>query len=358
MLQKAPIDITTADTAVEFSEVSKAFHQKYRADNLREALGSMFKPRVRTVQALDDVSFQVKKGEILAYAGPNGAGKSTTIKMLSGLLTPDKGQVSVLSMNPVRERVQYMKRAGILFGQRTELWWDHPVRTSFDWKQVVWDIPKDRYRVMVDLLVELLDIGPFYQTHVRELSLGQRMRADLAMALLHEPEILLLDEPTLGMDVLAKRQMIGFLKEINRDRGTTIIVTSHDMDDLMEMAGRIIFLDQGKISYDGDFESLRTLIGGQRTLVLTTTSENPPELKEAIYEKSQGNRHWYKIDTDTVSILSVLQVLPSDVLLDVETTKPPLESQIADMYKKWAREGGSSFMGETRDGIYSGIEEK
>lgn len=335
MLEKARIDIMTEDIAVKVSSVSKIFYQKQKPDSLRGIIHAMLKPVVQPVRALDDVSFTVKKGEILAYAGANGAGKSTTIKMLSGLLVPDKGDVSVFDMDPVRDRVKYMKQAGILFGQRTELWWDHPVRMSFDWKQVVWDIPKKRYEVMRDTLIELLDISPFLNTHVRELSLGQRMRADLAMALLHEPEIILLDEPTLGLDVLAKRHIIGFLKEINREKGTTIIVTSHDMDDLMEIAGRIILLDKGKISYDGDFENLRHIIGGQRTLILTTISTTPPVLEGAEYEKSQDNRHWYKVDTEKVAILSLLQNLPNDVLLDVETTRPPLEQQIAELYKTW-----------------------
>jgi ABC-2 type transport system ATP-binding protein len=337
MYKLAPTDIMTADIVVNISSVSKTFYQRQKPDRMHELLLSMFKPKIQPVYALDEVSFSVKKGEVLAYAGPNGAGKSTTIKMMAGLLAPDAGSVTVFYMNPVRDRIRYMKQAGVLFGQRTELWWDHPVKMSFDWKQVVWDIPKESFETMKKTLLDLLDIGPFFHTHVRELSLGQRMRADLALALLHEPEILLLDEPTLGLDVLAKRQMIGFLKHMNRERGTTIIVTSHDMDDLMEMAGRIILLDRGKISYDGDFESLRHVMGGQRTLVLTTTSEIPPLLQGAVYERSQENRHWYKLDTDSTAILTLLQTLPPELVLDVETLKPPLEQQIADLYRKWAK---------------------
>lgn len=337
MYESAPTDIMTADIAVDISSVSKTFYQRQKPERFGELLAAMFKPRIEPVRALDNVSLSIGKGEVLAYAGPNGAGKSTTIKLLAGLLSPDTGSVTAFSMNPVKDRVRYMKRAGILFGQRTELWWDHPVKMSFDWKQVVWDIPRECYEATKRTLLDLLDIGPFYNTHVRELSLGQRMRADLAMALLHEPEILLLDEPTLGLDVLAKRQMIGFLKHINRERGTTIIVTSHDMDDLMEIAGRIILLDKGKIAYDGDFESLRHVMGGSRTLVLTTTSETPPYLEGAIYEKSQGNRHWYGVDTDSNAILSLLQKLPPELVLDVETQKPPLEQQIAELYKTWMK---------------------
>jgi ABC-2 type transport system ATP-binding protein len=226
-----------------------------------------------------------------------------------------------------------MQRTGILFGQRTELWWDQPVITSFDWKKVVWNIKDESYRRMKNELVDLLDMSGFLNTHVRELSLGQRMRADLAMALLHEPELLLLDEPTIGMDVLAKRQIIGFLKGLNQKNQMTIIVTSHDMDDLMEIAGRIILLDKGIITYDGDFDRLRSLIGGQRTLILTTNSDKPLELEGAKYEKSEGNRHWYKVDAEKNPIASILQKIPGDVLIDVESMRPPFEQQIAELYK-------------------------
>ena len=337
MQKQVHIDIMTGDIAVSLNSVSKSYFQKRRAGTISKAFYSMFKPQFHEICALDNVSFTVKKGEILAYAGANGAGKSTTIKMLAGLLHPEKGEISVLSMNPIKNRVQYMKRAGILFGQRTELWWDHPVETSFEWKKAVWDIPEKRFKHMRDMLVELLGIVPFYNTHARELSLGQRMRADIAMTLLHEPEIVLLDEPTLGLDVLAKRQIIGFLKEINRERGTTIIVTSHDMDDLMEMAGRIILLDRGKISYDGSFEKLRSVIGGQRTLVLTTNSGEAPVLEGATYERTVENKHWYKIDTDKIAVLALLQKLPPNLVQDIETLSPPLEEQIAELYKAWAK---------------------
>jgi ABC-2 type transport system ATP-binding protein len=333
MLKMEQTVIPTGATAVRLDAVTKVFSQKTRSDTITGAIKGMFKPEVKKVYALDNVSFSVKPGEILAYAGANGAGKSTTIRIISGLLSPDSGKVSALSLDPVRNRVKYMQRTGVLFGQRTELWWDQPVITSFDWKKVVWNIKEDNYRRMKNELVDLLDMSGFLNTHVRELSLGQRMRADMAMALLHEPDLLLLDEPTLGMDVLAKRQIIGFLISLNRKKGMTVIVTSHDMDDLMEIAGRIIFLDKGKIVYDGDFERLRALIGGQRTLILTTTSNDPLTIAGAIYEKSEGNRHWYKVDAEKTPIASILQKIPANVLSDVESLRPPFEQQIADLYK-------------------------
>jgi ABC-2 type transport system ATP-binding protein len=326
-------DTTTGDTAVSLNGVTKIFRQRTRSDTVSGVLKGLFRPNINTIRAVDNVSFTVGCGEILAYAGANGAGKSTTIKLLAGLLSPDSGKISALAMDPVKQRVKFMQRTGVLFGQRTELWWDQPVITSFDWKKVVWNIKDANYRRMKNELVDLLDMAAFLNTHVRELSLGQRMRADMAMALLHEPELLLLDEPTIGMDVLAKRQIIGFLKDMNRKNRMTVIVTSHDMDDLMEIAGRIILLDKGKITYDGSFDRLRTIIGGHRTVILTTKSTTPPLIDGAAYEKSEDNRHWYKVDAEKYPIAAILQKVPAEEIEDVETLRPPFEEQIADLYR-------------------------
>src|SRR6202011_974919 len=164
-----------------------------------------------------------------------------------------------------------------VFGQRTELWWDHPVAASFDWKRVVWNIPRPRYERMLALLRELLGLDDIFHTTARELSLGQRMRADLGLALLHEPEILLLDEPTLGLDVLARRRILSFIRELNREREVSVVVTSHDMAELEQLAGRIVLLHQGQIAFDGDFTELRSLLSGRRVLTLETTSVEPPQ---------------------------------------------------------------------------------
>jgi ABC-2 type transport system ATP-binding protein len=229
MAAPAPRDTPASDTVVELADVYKTFHQRQRSERLSDALRNLLRPRIHKVEALREVSLRVRRGEIVAYAGPNGAGKSTTIKLLSSLLAPDSGSVRVLGMDPVRERERCVARIGVVFGQRTELWWDHPVAASYDWKRVVWDIPDARYARMLGFVKEVLGLEPFFQTLARELSLGQRMRADLGMALLHEPELLLLDEPTLGLDVLAKRSVLRFIKELNGQTRMTVVVTSHDM---------------------------------------------------------------------------------------------------------------------------------
>ena len=205
------------DFAVRISNVTKTFTQWQRDNTGKGLLKNLIKPEKRRITALDDVSFAVGKGEFVAYAGPNGAGKSTTMKLLTGMLLPDSGEISVLSMSPQKQRTALMHRLGILFGNRTELWWDHPVVQSFEWKKVVWDIPDAVYRRNLARITELLDIGGLLKTFARELSLGQRMRADLAMMLLHSPEVILLDEPTLGLDVAAKRQ-IDRVPEENQQR--------------------------------------------------------------------------------------------------------------------------------------------
>src|SRR3954454_15310862 len=265
----APVHNATAasDIVVELSDVCKTFRQKQRSERLRDAVRMMFRPPIREVRALQQIDLQIQRGEIVAYAGPNGAGKSTTVKLLSGMLAPDAGTVRSLGMDPVRERVRYVGKIGVVFGQRTELWMDHPISASFEWKRVVWDIPRPRYERMRDLVKELLGLGEFFNSLTRELSLGQKMRADLGLALLHEPELLFLDEPTLGLDVLAKRRILRFVRELSLERQVTVVVTSHDMDDLEQLAGRIVLIDRGRIAFDGDFQRLRREIADRRHLL-------------------------------------------------------------------------------------------
>lgn len=328
--------ISTGDTAVKLSAVSKRFIQWQRSGKIQDILRNLVKPEKKEVIALNQVSIEVKQGEFLAYAGANGAGKSTTLKLLSGILQPSEGEITVLGLNPALSRIELMRRIGIVFGQRTELWWDQPIAVSFDWKRVVWDIPKATYQRMCETVIELLDLGSLMNTFARELSLGQRMRADLGLMLLHEPELILLDEPTLGLDVLAKQQMIHFLKHLNREQGTTIVVTSHDMDDLEEMARRIILLSHGDIAFDGCFDQLRELTGSMRRILLTTKSETPPELSSARLIASSNCLHEYEFDSCRVSVKQLLEEVSNiNDIVDIETGKAPIEQVIAELYREW-----------------------
>jgi len=321
MLKEVQTDMYHMDSAdscaISIRGVTKEFVQWQRDNTGKGLLRNLIKPEKRVITALDNVSFEVKTGEFVAYAGPNGAGKSTTIKLLSGMLLPTAGDLEVLSMSPQKQRRAIMRHLGVLFGNRTELWWDHPIIQSFEWKKVVWDIPDDMYKKNLAMVTELLDIGDLLNTFARELSLGQRMRADVAMMLLHSPKLILLDEPTLGLDVEAKRQTIRFLKQLNEQEGTTIVVTSHDMDDLEEMARRILLISKGKIAFDGGFDELRN--------ELECT-------KRAIVKFNNGTQQVvdYK---NTNKLLGKLSKM--DGVVDVIFTQTSLEEGLANLFVKW-----------------------
>ncbi len=331
----ALLDTMTAATAVSLDRVNKEFVQWQRSGRMQDVLRNLVKPEKRVIAALQDVSLSIAKGEFVAYAGANGAGKSTTIKILSGIMQPTSGQVSVLGMNPERNRVELMRRIGVVFGQRTELWWDHPVSVSFEWKKAVWDIPHPVYRERLKLVTELLELGDLLKTFSRELSLGQRMRADLGLMLLHDPELIFLDEPTLGLDVLAKRQMIDFLKRINREQGTTIVVTSHDMDDLEEMAERIVLLSRGQIAFDGSFDQLRELTGSLCRIRLTFQGDVQP-LGIGTLRSVDRSTSEHEFDTAVIPVKDVLaEISQLDGVIDIEIRKAPIEQIVAELYTKW-----------------------
>lgn len=321
--------------ALVIDNINKIYWQWQRSGKVGDIVKNLFHPEKKEIRALDHLSLCVRPGEFVAYAGSNGAGKSTTIKILSGILQPTDGTVTVLGMNPAKDRIALMKHIGVLFGQRTELWWDHPVITSFEWKKQVWNIPNEIYEKNLDLVTRLLDLDDILKSFARELSLGQRMRADIGMLLLHSPSIIFLDEPTLGLDVLAKQQMIAFLKQINRECGTTIVVTSHDMDDLEQMADRIILLSKGKISFDGTFDELRAATGGTSRIRVAfdgTGREipglSPVHMQDGVYE--------YEFDKEKTGIHQVLGLLANyPEVTDVEIQKAPIEDVIANLYRSW-----------------------
>lgn len=324
-------DTSRLAIAVELSGVSKQFSQRQRGT------GNLWRqfthPEYRSVRALDGVSMRIARGEFVAYAGPNGAGKSTTFKLLCGMLKPDAGEVRALGMDPLGQRVELMQHTGVLFGGRTELWWDHPVISSFEWKKAVWDIPDETYDRMLKLAVRELELEPVLHTFARELSLGQRMRADLAMLLLHDPELILLDEPTLGLDVLSKQRMIDVLHMLNSERGATILVTSHDMDDLMRMARRVVMINRGRIAFDGAFEALAQ--SGQLRRI-TVTARTCPELPGAQLVSSEGERHTFEVDTQATDMRSIMSALSRQDVDDIESARAPIEDVIARLYAQWS----------------------
>ena len=323
---------------VSLQDVTKLYKQRQRSEKFTGLVRSLFKPAVKVVEALRGVSLQIQRGEVVAYAGPNGAGKSTTVKLCAGLLAPTSGTVRVMGFNPVKERVKFVARIGVVFGQRTELYWDLPVATSYEWKRVVWNVPPERFERMRGFVRELLGLDEFFQTAPRELSLGQRMRADLGLALLHEPEILFLDEPTLGLDVLARRNILSCIKDLNRDRQLTVLVTSHDMAELEQLSGRIVMIHRGSIAFDGDWQRLRREFAARRVLTLETEDAVAPTLDGAELVSSDGSRHEYVYDAAAVQIARLLEQAAAQTrVLDVETHQLPIDTVIADVYERWLR---------------------
>ncbi|MDL2248340.1 ATP-binding cassette domain-containing protein [Tyzzerella sp. OttesenSCG-928-J15] len=337
MSKQAQIDIQQAGSAVRAENLSKTFIQSTRENEPGKVLKSLFKSHKRVITALDNVSFTVEKGEFVAYAGPNGAGKSTTMKILCGMLMPTEGSARVLGMSPEKMRIELMKKVGVLFGNRTELWWDHPVSQSFEWKKVVWDIDEKVYNENVEMVKALFGLEDIMNTFARELSLGQRMRADIALMLLHSPEIIFLDEPTLGLDVVAKRQLIDALKILNKEKGVTIMVTSHDMDDLEEMARRIFMISKGKLAFDGSFDELRNVAGSVSKVSIATFGKAEPVIDGGKLLSATGGVYDFEVDLSKISVKNLLhQISKFDDVKNVEIKKVPIEQVITRLYEKWA----------------------
>ena len=334
MKNTARNDISQWDTAVELRSVSKTFRQKQTGDGL---LRTLLHPAHTEIRALDHVDLTIRRGEFVAYAGPNGAGKSTTFKLLCGMLGADAGTVRTCGVDPLRRRIPLMRQVGVLMGSRTELWWDHPVISSFKWKKEVWDIDDKTYARQLELVTDMLDLSPFLHTFARELSLGQRMRADLGMMLLHDPQLILLDEPTLGLDVLAKRRMIDFLKTLHHEQSRTILVTSHDLDDLTEMAQRIVMLAQGRVAFDGTLPELRAVAGSARHV--TVDCPACPQLHGCTHLVSEQGRHTFSFDPAALPVGELLAAISRlDGVRDVQLSDAPIEGVIAGFYRSWKQE--------------------
>ena len=287
-----------------------------------------------TVRAVDDLSFTVGEGEIVGYIGPNGAGKSTTIKMLTGILTPSGGRVRVSGLDPARQRSTLARRVDVVFGQRTTLWWDLPLRDSFELLRRLYRVEAAAYRSTVDRLVSLLDLGPLLDTPVRQLSLGQRMRGDLAAALVHQPRILYLDEPTIGLDVVSKAAIRDFLAELNTDRGTTILLTTHDLDDIERLCRRVMVIDHGMLAFDGDLDTLRGRAAAERTLVVDLAEPAPPlEIPGVRLSRVDGPRQWLAFPAADSAARVVAAVMARHEVVDIAVREPDIEDVVAELYR-------------------------
>ena len=314
--------------------LTKTFRIAERRAGMLGALAGLIRRKHRTVTALDGVSFSLEEGELLGYIGPNGAGKSTTVKILSGILVPEGGRVEVLGRVPWKQRVATVRHIGVIFGQRSQLWWDLPVIESFELLRDIYRVPQDQYERSRDELVDLLELHRLLATPVRQLSLGQRMRCDLAAALLHSPKILYLDEPTIGLDAVSKLAVRQFIRTLNADRGVTVILTTHDMDDIVALCRRVIVIHEGGIFLDGTLDELRRRVSGERRLIVDLADENGDVTDpHAQLLSRQGRRVTLAFDPQrTPPAELIARVTARHRIRDLFVEDPPIEEIIARLY--------------------------
>ncbi len=315
--------------------LAKTYRIARRGRGAAGAVAGLFRREYRELRALKDLSFEVGEGEILGYIGPNGAGKSTTIKILSGIMRPDSGECLVSGRVPWADRVAHVRRIGVVFGQRSQLWWDLPTIESFRLLKTMYGVPEAEYRRNLGELDALLSLDALLDVPVRQLSLGQRMRCELAASLLHGPEVLFLDEPTIGLDAAAKIAMRGFIRRYNRERGLTVLLTTHDMDDIEELSHRIIVLHEGEAVYEGDTEGLRRRAGSARRLVVDTEGRAPvAPVPGAEMREDEGRITWL-YDPGRVPVEAIIaSVTASRRIVDLSSEAEPIESVVARVYRE------------------------
>ncbi len=307
--------------------LERSFVVRKRAGRLRRQSA-----QVNAVAGLD---FAIEAGEMVGYLGPNGAGKSTTIKMLTGILVPTGGRLEVAGLEPSKHRTELARRIGVVFGQRTTLWWDLPLRDSFVLLQRIYRTSPARHRANLAEYVELLDLGDLLDTPVRQLSLGQRMRGDITAALLHDPEILYLDEPTIGLDVVSKGRLREFLRTLNAERDTTLMLTTHDLQDIEALCRRVLVIDHGRLVFDGSLPDLHRAGGSARTLVVDLLDEAPPiTVPGAQVRRIEGPRQWLSFPADASAAPIVAAVAASYDVADLSIQEPTIEEVIKDLYQR------------------------
>lgn len=324
---------------IEAKNLSKQFWITERKQGRLAGLRSIASRSGHWKGGVSDISFAIQPGEVVGYIGPNGAGKSTTIKMLTGILVPTSGQATVAGITPWQHRKDLARRIGVVFGQRTQLWWDLPLADSLELLQHMYRVPADRFTTNLAMARELLGLDDFMQTPVRQLSLGQRMRGDLAAALLHNPPILYLDEPTIGLDIVAKTRIREFLAELNQQEGVTILLTTHDLADIEHLCSRIIVIDDGRILYDGPLSRLKERFGTERQLIVDyedaphsiTLPDAAPSIRIVSHE---GPRVRFAFDRHALSATQVLARADTlGTVRDMTIEEPAIEDIIRQLYE-------------------------
>lgn len=317
--------------------ISKSFQVSRRSAGLKNAFKSLITRDRTTVHALHDITFSIERGEVVGYIGPNGAGKSTTIKIMCGILVPDGGQCQVLGYTPWKDRVNYVSHIGVVFGQRSQLWWDVPVIDSFELLKDIYRIPASRYKSNLDLLIETLSLSDLIHTPVRQLSLGQRMRCEIAASLLHNPEVLFLDEPTIGLDAVSKLAVRNFIKTYTRETQLTVILTTHDMSDIEALANRILLIGKGHLLYDGHLPELRSRFGSYRTVTVDYADGHQLDgiVGTTVVSEDRG-RSVLLVDTEKIKVSDCIAQISNQVdLIDVSVESQPVEDMILQLYREY-----------------------
>ena len=325
--------------SIEVKDLKKSYRSFKRREGVVGGIKDLFNRKYREVEAVKGISFNIEPGELVGYIGANGAGKSTSIKMLTGILKPTSGHMSLLGMHPFKERKEYTRHIGVVFGQRTQLWWDIAVIESFRLLQKIYDVSIEDFNVQLDLLVDILDLSEILHTPVRKLSLGQRMRCDLVASLLHKPRLLFLDEPTIGLDAVGKDAIGTFLKRVNRELQTTVLLTTHDLQEIQELCHRIIILDNGEIIYDGDLETIRKLPGLKRKLKVDLFDNSDIKLElgdlqqHVEIEYSVGKSIVASYDVEKVTTVDLIQeLMKGNKVADLSVAEPSIEDIVRKIY--------------------------
>jgi ABC-2 type transport system ATP-binding protein len=321
---------------IKVNDVTKTYRQYRRFPGLLGSVRSLFTRQYTEETAVRDISFSIEEGEAVGYLGPNGAGKSTMIKMMTGILVPTSGEVSVLGAIPHEARKHNSQYLGVVFGQRSQLWWDLPVMDSFDLHRYIYKLTESNFRKNLAFCTELLSLSDFIHKPVRQLSLGQRMRVEIAMSLLHEPKILFLDEPTIGLDIMAKDQIRQFLRTVNRDKKVTIVLTTHDMKDIEEICPRMIVVNKGNLVYDGSVAELRSKLGNERRVVIEFSHDpGPIEMPGATLLHDEGLRKTFLFERSGTAVFDLVgRIAAQYPVEDASVEAADIESVIRRLYRQ------------------------